>query len=417
MPDRVTRRSLLASSLQVLKCAFKSRRSRSGNMNAEASHSNRTQDTLSESTINEPICPPPNTPRSPLSATETSSSASTPTKKLRSVRGERIRRAVMLSSDTADAGKPSTQAEEEGQGHLGDCTEELISVSQQEEERQPLILHETSFPDSHRAEGEKAHYANYSRLPTPVKPPTSNLYSHEMYQHEGRRSVLSSLGAPHTAGKRYGGGDLRSGSSEDGPGVCSRSNSMHDGRTGASEQKPSGLPLPQRGHSSERVQLRRTNILPASTRDHGSSKPDNARKSLPVVVTGRPSRRVLSRKEVSHSRAEMKANPNSSSSSDLMSTHAADAPRPCSGEHHTDSQQFLRLIPIEDNIGLGLQMQAHDHHSDATPTSEAELARSSLGALPRRVRLTNKFENLRAQNDKKEKQSGEAAVQSFLKLN
>ncbi|RAH52911.1 hypothetical protein BO85DRAFT_472295 [Aspergillus piperis CBS 112811] len=387
-------------------------------MNAEASHSNRTQDTSSNSTINEPICPAPNTPRSPLSATETSSSASTPTKKLRSLRGERIRRAVMLSSDTTtDAGKPSTQAEEEGQGHLGDCNEELISVSQKEEERQPLILHETSFPVSHQAAGEKAHYANYSRLPTPVKPPTSNLYSHEMYQHEGRRSVLSSLGAPHTAGKRYGGGDLRSGSSEDSPGVCSRSNSMHDSSTGASEQKPSGLPLPQRGHSSERVQLRRTNVLPASTRDHGSSKPENARKSLPVIVTGRPSKRVLSRKEVSHSRAEMKANPNSSLSSDLTRAHAADAPRPCSGEHHTDSQQFLRLIPTEDNIGLGLQMQAHDHHSDATPTSEAELARSSLRALPRRVRLTNKFENLRAQNDKKEKQSGEAAVQSFLKLN
>ncbi|PWY77967.1 hypothetical protein BO83DRAFT_357448 [Aspergillus eucalypticola CBS 122712] len=386
-------------------------------MNTEASHSNRTQDTLSNSTINESICPPPNTPKSPLSATETSSSASTPTKELRSVRGERIRRAVMLSSDTTDAGKPSTQSEEEGQGHLGDCNEEMFSISPKEEERQPLILHETSFPVSHQATGEKAHYAKYSRLPTPVKPPTSNLYSHEMYQHEGRRSVLSSLGAPHTAGKRYGGGDLKSGSSEDSPGVCSRSNSMHDGSTGASEQKPSGLSLPQRGHSSERVQLRRTNVLPASTRDHGSSKPDNARKSLPVMVTGRPSKRVLSRKEVFHSRAEMKANSNSSSSSDLMSTHAADAPRPCSREHHTDSQQFLRLIPIEDNIGLGLQMQAHDHHSDATPTSEAELARSSLRALPRRVRLTNKFENLRAQNDKKEKQSGETAVQSFLKLN
>lgn len=416
MPDRVTRRSLLASSLQVLKCAFKSRRSRSGNTNTEASHSNRTQDT-----INDLTCPPPNTPQSPMSATGTSSSASTPTKKLRSVRGERIRRAVMLSSDTTDAGKPSTQAEEEVQGHFGDCNEELISVSQKEEERQPLILHETSFPVSHQATGEKARYANYSRLPTPVKPPTSNLYSHEMYQHEGRRSVLSSLGAPHTAGKRYGGGNLKSGSSVDSPGVCSRSNGMHDGSTGASEQKPSGLPLPQRGHSSERVQLRRTNVLPASTRDHGSSKPDNARKSLPVMVTGRPSKRVLSRKELFHSRAEMEADPNSSSSSDPMRTHAADAPRSCSGEHHTDSQQFLRLIPIEDNVGPGLQLQARDHHSDVTSTSEAELTGSSLRALPRRVRLTNKFENLRAQNEKKEKKeekhSGAAAAQSFLKLN
>lgn len=424
MPDRVTRRSFLASSLQVLKCAFRGRRSRSGNMNTQASHSNRNQDTLSKSTISELTClQPPNTPQTSISTTETGSSASTPTKKLRSVRGERIRRAVMLPPDTTDAGKPSTQAEEEGQESLGDCNEELNSVSYKEDERQSLTLHESSLPAPHQAASEKAHHANYSRLPTPVKPPTSNLYSHEIYQHEARRSVLSSLGGPHAAGKRYEVGNPKSGSSEDSPGVCSRSSSMYDGRTRASEQKPSGLPLPQRGHSSERVQTRKTNVLPTSTRGHGSSKPDNARKSLPVMVTSRPSNRVLSRKEVSHSRAEMQANADSSSSSDPLSTHAADAPQSCSGEHRTDRQQFLRLIQIEDNLGLGLQMQSRDHHSDTTPTSEAELARSSLRALPRRVRLTNKFENLRAQNadkkekEKEEKQPGNAAVQSFLKLN
>ncbi|GKZ32954.1 hypothetical protein AbraIFM66950_002658 [Aspergillus brasiliensis] len=423
MPERVTRKSLLASPLQVLKCAFRGRRSRSGNMNTQASHSNRNQDSLSKGTFARTTClHPPNTPKTPKPTTEASSSASTPTKNLRSVRGERIKRAVMLPPDTEDVEAFSAQAEEEGQGKLEEDDEEWISVSHKENESQSLTLHDISLPVPQMNMGEKALHANYSRLPTPVKPPTSNLYSHEMYQLEGRRSVLSSLGGAYTTGKRYEGADPKSSPSEDGHGVSSRSDSMHYGKTKTSEQRKSGLPLPQRGHGSERVQLRRTNVLPASTRGHGSSKPENTHKSLPVVVTGRPSNRVLSRKEVSHNRVEKQANPSSSLSSDPMSTDAADAPRSRSGEHQTEDQQPSQTMHIEDSAGLELQMQSLHHRSDTTPTAEAQLSGSNLRVLPRRVRLTNKFENLRAQNaDKKEvkeeeKQSGAVAVSSFLKL-
>ncbi|XHF98999.1 hypothetical protein AWENTII_002521 [Aspergillus wentii] len=39
----------------------------------------------------------------------------------------------------------------------------------------------------------------YSRIPTPSKPPGGEIYSHAVYQKEGRRSVLSSLGKRHTS--------------------------------------------------------------------------------------------------------------------------------------------------------------------------------------------------------------------------
>lgn len=39
----------------------------------------------------------------------------------------------------------------------------------------------------------------YSRIPTPTKPPQGDAYSHTVYQNEGRRSVLSSLGRRYTS--------------------------------------------------------------------------------------------------------------------------------------------------------------------------------------------------------------------------
>ncbi|KAI9373955.1 hypothetical protein BJX61DRAFT_541215 [Aspergillus egyptiacus] len=41
-----------------------------------------------------------------------------------------------------------------------------------------------------------------SRLPTPTEPPRGELYSHSVYQREGRRSVLSSLGRRYTITRR-----------------------------------------------------------------------------------------------------------------------------------------------------------------------------------------------------------------------
>ncbi|OOF91288.1 hypothetical protein ASPCADRAFT_510137 [Aspergillus carbonarius ITEM 5010] len=381
MPDRPSRRTLLGSPLQVLKSAFGGRHSRSSGkpdpQHRRRSHSSRNHDVpgthLSPSHTSRPT------------VTE-SSSSSPPARTLRPVRGERVLRATMSPSPSPpqpDMEESFIQADEGSHDN-----EDWISVPHEEEK--PT---QREFLPPVKSTSGKVPSALYSRLPTPVNPPTSDLYSHEIYQQKGRRSVRISIGKRYT-GIRYQG--EREGCLE-GSHTISSQQHQRDGicdDSRPSEQTTTGLRAPLRtdkSRGSERVPLRRTNVLPtisntSISRIHDSGNP---RKSLPVMVAGRPSAQIYSRKEVTQDGTLKQASRIPSPSPSPISVIAADG-------HSSRSEEEGKA---------GEDWKPHARNS---PQMRCEKG------PPRRIRWTSKSEDLRAQDsDKEEKEVGRAATTQF----
>ncbi|PWY69845.1 hypothetical protein BO94DRAFT_628416 [Aspergillus sclerotioniger CBS 115572] len=379
MPDRPSRRTLLGSPLQVLKSAFGGRHSRfSGNPDPQHRHRNSSRNhDVPNTQYSQPDGPPSH--NSQPTVTEASSS-SPPTRALRSVRGERVSRATM-SPSTPDMKESFIQAEEGGHDN-----EDWISVHHEEESPTQRELPPV------QSTNRKIPSALYSRLPTPVNPPTSDLYSHEIYQQEGRRNVLSSIGKRYTGIKHQGernayleGSHTISSQQHQRDGMC-------DDSRPSEQQKTTSLRVLLRTdkiHGSERVPLRRTNVLPtisttSISRIHDSGNP---RRSLPVMVVGRPSTQIYSRKEVAQDRALKQASPNPSPSP--IGVIAADG-------HSSHSEEEQKT---------GEDWQPHARDRPQMPFEKEPL---------RRIRWTSKFEDLRAQDSDNEDKEvrGAATTQS-----
>ncbi|RAK98002.1 uncharacterized protein BO80DRAFT_427683 [Aspergillus ibericus CBS 121593] len=331
----------------------------------------------------------PPSPNSQSPVTE-SSSSSPPTRTLRSVRGERVSRATMPPlpptppphlEEPLIIPPPPSPADPEEKSHED---EDWISVPL--EEKHPT-QQEISLP-AQSTSGKVLTSALYSRLPTPVNPPTSDLYSHEVYQQEGRRSVLSSLGRRFAGIRRQEKGEACA------EGTCTISSQQHQrdrmrDESKPSEQKTTGLPAPLRtnkGRDSERVSLRRANVLPTTSttsisRTHDSS---NSRRSLPVMVAGRPSTQIYSRKETAPDRPVKQARPSPSSSPTCAIA---------TDEHSPHSEQ---------ERDASKDCQPHARHPPQMPSGKVP---------PKRIRWTSKFEDLRAEGpDKEAKDTREAAT-------
>ncbi|PYI12074.1 hypothetical protein BO78DRAFT_66706 [Aspergillus sclerotiicarbonarius CBS 121057] len=396
MPDRPSRRALLGSPLQVLKSAFGGRHSRaSGNPDPQhpqhpqhrrRSNSSRNQDIPGTTHPRPNVLPS----RNSQSTVTKSSSSSPPARTLRSVRGERVSRAAMSPlpptppphiEEPLMIPPPPSPAEPEEGNH---DEEDWISVPC--EEKNPT--QREILPPAQPSSGNVPSSALCSRLPTPVNPPTSDLYSHEMYKQEGRRSVLSSLGKRFTGIRHQA---KREGCSE---GTHTTSSQQHQrdrmrDDSKSSEQKKTGLPVPLRtskGHGNERVSLRRANMPPVTSttsisRTHDSSNP---RRSLPAMVAGHPSTQIYSRKEAAQDRPVKQAS---------LSPRSSPI-----GAIETDGHSSH--LEEERNTSKDCQLHARNH-----PQMPSEKV------PPKRIRWTSKFEDLRAEGpDKEEKDAGEVAT-------
>ena len=109
------------------------------------------------------------------------------------------RHAPRESKELGPSGKPSERSEEKSKSRVRRFKLRAPRLST------PSKSSETATKPGPRVFSTQEYTTSFksqSRIPTPTKSPDGGLYSHKIYQKEGRRSVLSSLGRRYTSLKK-----------------------------------------------------------------------------------------------------------------------------------------------------------------------------------------------------------------------
>ncbi|PYH97462.1 hypothetical protein BO71DRAFT_406937 [Aspergillus ellipticus CBS 707.79] len=275
------------------------------------------------------------------------------------------------------------------------------SIGYQEQGLSQTTQRVPSRPDSQATSGRVSNPA-LSRLPTPVNPPKSDLYSHRVYLQEGRRGVLS-LGKRNPDLKRYISEQTHTGHRRSTQGgQRHQSSSIVDNYRQDDRKSDLSLQKTDQDNDVERPSLRRTNRFPASIsvpyiHDQGQ---DGHGHFFPLMAEGQPPTRVVGMlASLSHG-----------------STAPPDGNVPSPPR---ETQPTSRKVRLEDHhIDPNQSSRLRDRLRDNLPRPQAAMAWNASKSIersefdpPKRIRWTSKFENLRAQDKDKDKEEKDAPVQ------